>query len=271
MQKRPYIDPTSAAAEALGPKPPAESPAAWQQASNRPRPKPGRVAPRPVVKSSHGYFKAHWLGEHSLPRSYWLNNFLVATPLAMALTGLMSWISVKGDSLQISAIVVLIGFPLLIALNVWCLVGAWRSARNYLQERGSALWGWLARISLVLGTAQLAASVLFGFLPSLAFAPKDKPADAVLATELVEELHDAERAEHRQCGFAQERIVGRAIVTPCAVKAGNRPDTVGRIGRLGVRYDVMNRVSGLKRDASREEFLRRNYRESSMAVGLRGL
>ncbi|MDG0855341.1 hypothetical protein [Roseateles puraquae] len=167
MQNRPYIDPTSAAAEALGPKPPAEPPAAWQQASNRPRPKPGRVAPRPVVKSSHGYFKAHWLGEHSLPRSYWLNNFLVATPLAMALTGLMSWISVKGDSLQISAIVVLIGFPLLIALNVWCLVGAWRSARNYLQERGSALWGWLARISLVLGTAQLAASVLFGFLPSL--------------------------------------------------------------------------------------------------------
>ena len=158
---------TSAAAEALGPKPPAESPAAWQQASNRPRPKPGRVAPRPVVKSSHGYFKAHWLGEHSLPRSYWLNNFLVATPLAMALTGLMSWISVKGDSLQISAIVVLIGFPLLIALNVWCLVGAWRSARNYLQERGLALWGWLARISLVLGTAQLAASVLFGFLPNL--------------------------------------------------------------------------------------------------------
>lgn len=166
MHKRPYIDPTSAAAEALGPPPPPEAPAAWQEASHRPRPRPTR-ARRPAAAPSTGYFKAHWLGEHSLPRSYWLNNFLVATPLAMALTGLMSWISVKGDSLQISAIVVLIGFPLLIALNVWCLVGAWRSARNYLQQHGSALWGWLARISLVLGTLQLAASVLLGFLPSL--------------------------------------------------------------------------------------------------------
>lgn len=113
------------------------------------------------------YFARHWRGELSLPRSYWLNNFLVATPLAMLLTGLMSWISVKGDSLQVSAIVVLVGFPLLLSLDVWCLVGAWRSASNYLRGQGSLLWGWLARISLVLGTLQLAASVMFGLLPSL--------------------------------------------------------------------------------------------------------
>lgn len=166
MNQRPYIDPTSAAADALNAPRPAEPPAPWQQASNRPRPKPGRT-PRPVAAPKTGYFTAHWRGEHSLARSYWLNNILVATPLATALTGLMSWISVKGDSLQVSAIVVLIGFPLLLALNVWCLVGAWRAASNYLREHGSALWGWLARISLVLGTLQLAASVLFGFLPSL--------------------------------------------------------------------------------------------------------
>lgn len=168
MNQRPYIDPTSAAAEALNVPRPAEPPPAWQQASSRPRPR--REAPaaaRPAKVSRTGYFAAHWRGEHSLVRSYWLNNFLVATPLATALTALMSWISVKGDSLQVSAIVVLVGFPLLIALNVWCLVGAWRAARNYLHDHGSALWGWLARISLVLGTLQLAASVLFGFVPSL--------------------------------------------------------------------------------------------------------
>ena len=106
MHKRPYIDPTSAAAEALGPPPPAQTPAAWQQASSRPRPRPApRRAPRPVTTPGTGYFKAHWLGEHSLARSYWVNNMLVATPLAMLLTGLMSWISVKGDSLQLSALV----------------------------------------------------------------------------------------------------------------------------------------------------------------------
>ena len=168
MQQRPYIDPTSAAADALGPPPAAEPPASWQQASHRPRPAAAphaRLRPPPVEVGS--YFGRHWRGELSLPRSYWLNNFLVATPLAMLLTGLMSWISVKGDSLQVSAIVVLVGFPLLLSLDVWCLVGAWRSATHYLRDRGSLLWGWLARISLVLGTLQLAASVVFGLLPSL--------------------------------------------------------------------------------------------------------
>lgn len=168
MTHRPYIDPTSAAADAAGPPPPAASqaPAAWQQASHRARPAGGRTG-RTAAAPRSGYFTRHWRGEHSLARSYWLNNFLVATPLAAALTGLMSWISVKGDSLQVSAIVVLVGFPLLIALNIWCLVGAWRSASAYLRQDGTPLWGWLARISLVLGTLQLAASVLFGFLPSL--------------------------------------------------------------------------------------------------------
>lgn len=166
MAERPYTDPTSAAADTPAVPPPAEPPASWQEASHRPRPKPGR-APRPVSAPKTGYFRSHWRGEQSLPRSYWLNNFLVAAPLAMLLTGLMSWISVKGDSLQVSAVTVLLGFPLLLALDVWCLVGTWRSATAYLRHHGSPLWGWLARISLVLGTLQLAASLLFGLLPSL--------------------------------------------------------------------------------------------------------
>ena len=166
---RPYVDPTQVDHHA--PKPASEAalepPASWQQASHRPRTAPRKRPPAPVAAPTSGYFTRHWRGELSLVRSYWLNNFLVATPLAFALTGLMSWISVKGDSLQISAIVTLIGFPLLLALDAWCIVGAWRSATNYLREYGSALWGWLARITLVLGALQLLASVLFGLLPRL--------------------------------------------------------------------------------------------------------
>ncbi|RZL88367.1 MAG: hypothetical protein EOP73_30705, partial [Variovorax sp.] len=98
-------------------------------------------------------------------RSYWVNNILLATPLIMALTALMSWISVKGDSLQLSAIVVLLLLPLLLVVDVWCIVGAWRAAAGYLREGGARLWGWLARITLALGALQLVVSVLFGFLP----------------------------------------------------------------------------------------------------------
>ena len=168
-QQRPYIDPTTADLE-LPRKLPEAPPAAWQQASARPRPEQTRrPRPRPATRTEAraGYVGRHWRGEQSLAWSYWINNVVLATPLVLALTGLMSWISVKGDSLQINAIVLLLGFPLLVVLNVWCIVGAWRAARNYLLDGGSGLWGWLARISLALGALQLLVSVLFGFLPSV--------------------------------------------------------------------------------------------------------
>jgi hypothetical protein len=120
-----------------------------------------------VQVSERGYFARHWHGEMSLVRAYWVNNWLVAMPLAMALTGLMSWISVKGESLQVSAIALLLILPLLLGLDVWCIVGAWRSATQYLRESGSRLWGYLARITLALGALQLLVSVLFGLLPEL--------------------------------------------------------------------------------------------------------
>lgn len=166
---RPYVDPTLVDHEAPRAAPePAPEPAAWQQASHRPRPAGARPARAPVAaKKRRGYFARHWLGEMSLVRSYWVNNILVATPLAFLLTGLMTWISVKGDSLQISAIVLLVGVPLLMSLDVWCIVGGWRSASNYLHDNGSLLWGWLARLTLALGALQLGLSIVFGFLPSL--------------------------------------------------------------------------------------------------------
>jgi plasmid stabilization system protein ParE len=148
------------------PKPPAP-PASWQQPAAHPRRAPAPRRPRVVETSQRGYFARHWHGEMSLVRAYWVNNLLVAMPLAMALTGLMSWISAKGESLQVSAIALLLVLPLLLGLDVWCIVGAWRSANNYLRENGSRLWGYLARITLALGALQLLVSVLFGLLPSL--------------------------------------------------------------------------------------------------------
>nr|WP_316642555.1 RDD family protein [uncultured Roseateles sp.] len=112
-----------------------------------------------------GYIAAHWRGEQSLMQSFWLNNVLLSVPLAFALTGLMTWISLKGEALQAGSIAMLIGWPLMLAIDVWCIVGAWRAAAAYRQIGGAALWAHLARLCLALGALQTLASALIGFAP----------------------------------------------------------------------------------------------------------
>lgn len=130
-----------------------------------------RVVPSRQSSSSGsakgGYIGAHWRGEQSLIQSYWVNNGLLLVPLAMGLTGLMSWISMKGEALQAGSIATLIGWPLMIAIDTWCIVGAWRSATEYRRMDGSALWAFLAKFSLAGSALQVLASLLVGFLPQV--------------------------------------------------------------------------------------------------------
>ncbi len=114
-----------------------------------------------------GYVLRHWHGEQGLAQSFWVNNVLLSAPLAMLITGLMGWIGAKGEHLQAGAIAVMIGWPLMLLIDTWCVVGAWRSAGRYLQQDGSALWGYGARLLMGLGMLQIAASLLAGFLPQL--------------------------------------------------------------------------------------------------------
>lgn len=114
-----------------------------------------------------GYVSAHWRGEQSLAQSFWVNNVLLSLPLALALTGLMSWISLKGEGLQANSIAILIGWPLMIVIDVWCIVGAWRAAAEYRRIDGSALWANLARLCLGIGALQTLASALIGFVPQM--------------------------------------------------------------------------------------------------------
>ncbi|WP_213086221.1 RDD family protein [Roseateles sp. DAIF2] len=113
------------------------------------------------------YIGRHWRGELSLAQSYWVNNVLLSVPLALALSALMTWISMKGEALQAGSIAVLIGWPLIVVVSLWCIVGAWRAASAYLRENGSLLWGWLARLSLIGSAVQLLLSTLVGFGPQM--------------------------------------------------------------------------------------------------------
>lgn len=251
---RPYVDPTQVDFDAPPPAPaPAPEPAAWERASQRPRPS-AAPRPRPRVKAHRrGYFAAHWHGEQSLVRSYWVNNIVVAMPLAFLLGFLMTWISVKGDSLQVSAIVLLVGMPLLMALDVWCIVGGWRSATNYLHGGGSGLWGWLARITLALGALQLAVSIVFGFLPNIGeFASMARGIDPIGQATFTFAPDGRSLKLHGVIGMGDgERL--RALLDSPAAKDVKRVELVSPGGRV--------------REAERMAAAMKSHGHASRAVG----
>jgi uncharacterized RDD family membrane protein YckC len=120
---------------------------------------------RPDDEEQGSYIGRHWRGEQSLAQSFWLNHLLLSLPLGFALSGLMTWISLKGEALQAGSIAVLIGWPLALVFSAWAIVGTWRAANAYRRMEGSLLWATLARLSLAGATLQLLASALIGFAP----------------------------------------------------------------------------------------------------------
>lgn len=96
------------------------------------------------------YFRRHWRGELSLPRSYWINGVLifgVGCNLMLALTVTFTIMLFRQQD-DIGAPIVLLLIALELAAYVWALVGTWRSAGRY---RGSRVWPILARIAMCLG------------------------------------------------------------------------------------------------------------------------
>ncbi len=118
-----------------------------------------------LLRRLTGWAGRHWRGELSLPVSFWLNNVLLPVPLGTLVGGLMAWISLRGEQLQAGSVAVLVGWPLMIALDVWCGVGTWRSAGHHHDRGGAGLWAILARVVVGLGLLGTAASAAINFGP----------------------------------------------------------------------------------------------------------
>ncbi|MDH0863758.1 RDD family protein [Mitsuaria sp. GD03876] len=109
-----------------------------------------------------GYIASHWRGEQGLAQSFWINHVLLTWPVAAGVQGLVAWLSTKSDGLQGVAIALLIVWPLLIVIEVWSAVGAWRAIRPYVDDGGSYLMAGLARLALGLSLLQIAFSLAIG-------------------------------------------------------------------------------------------------------------
>jgi hypothetical protein len=112
-----------------------------------------------------GYFLRHWQGELSLPISFWLNLILLPLPLGFALGALTTWVSLLGEQMRAGSIAWLIVWPLVLAFDVWCLVGAWRSAVLHVERGGRWLWAAMARLVVAISLLATVASAAFNFVP----------------------------------------------------------------------------------------------------------
>jgi hypothetical protein len=100
--------------------------------------------------TTNSYFKRHWRGELSLPRSYWINGVLIFG-LGINLVFMMVFYAAIYASGRNTAVVVgvcLLDMAFDLVGYIWALVGTWRAAGRY---QGPKFWSILARIVMALG------------------------------------------------------------------------------------------------------------------------
>jgi hypothetical protein len=104
------------------------------------------------------YIKAHWRGDLSLARSYWLNVILLS-----ALFGVGGTLLEQPLSEQPVANVATVGLALIIVaavVTVWQFVGVWRSATNTSIKSGHKFWPAVAKAATVFGCLMSTGTVI---------------------------------------------------------------------------------------------------------------
>ena len=119
---------------------------------------------------TRSYIGRHWHGQLSLPISYWLNGFLLTSLLAILLSILIESIFVDGfvvKSPKVFSISVIAFWTLIGLVTVWQLVGIWRSANNYNVHEKPKVWGYLAKLGVVLGVLGTAREYISTGIPQI--------------------------------------------------------------------------------------------------------
>lgn len=109
------------------------------------------------------YFARHWLGQLSLPVSYWVNVWgatAVCAGLMLAARALLDDIS-----LQAASAAFLISTLLLLVVGCWSAVGAWRSAGYHVARGGRAVWAVVVQFLVVIGAVGTVTNVFLYVLP----------------------------------------------------------------------------------------------------------
>jgi hypothetical protein len=131
---------------------------------------------------TRNYFVRHWLGELSLPKSYWVNMVLAVVAICFSAFALQAALQDSGAESGSVAVGSWVVFGVLVLVIVaWQLVGTWRSAAQHQGRGGSVFWARAAQAMVVVGAS---AAVIAGVVDGSRFASSSTQA-AAAATEKV--------------------------------------------------------------------------------------
>jgi hypothetical protein len=109
-----------------------------------------------TLGKSRNYFVRHWLGELSLPVSYWINNILSVLLIYALVVPLVAFV---GDGRTIGSGSIAAAFSLYfiaaLAISLWQLIGVWRSATNHPSRGGKAFWAGLVKLLVIVAAIRM--------------------------------------------------------------------------------------------------------------------
>jgi hypothetical protein len=106
------------------------------------------------------YINAHWRGELSLARSYWVNVALLNLLLWISLTQLIPSIN-NSDHITLLFSMIAIHFSMSI-IFIWQVCGTWRSASKYVNKKNGVMWAYVAKLMMILLASQSILGVIKG-------------------------------------------------------------------------------------------------------------
>jgi hypothetical protein len=109
------------------------------------------------------YLARHWLGELSLPVSYWVNVWgatAFCVGLIFVADKLLVDVSLRGASAASICFAIL-----LLVVTCWSAVGAWRSAGRHVSRGGAATWAALVQMLVVFGAVATMSNFFLYVLP----------------------------------------------------------------------------------------------------------
>jgi hypothetical protein len=138
-------------------------------AASRHEPGSGLLADLPyhptakVSRARSNYIARHWRGELSLPVSYWVNGWLLSTGYIVGTFFIVDDPAPSVTYAVGSLIVGALGF----ALQVWQLIGLWRSGDKHIERGGRPICAYLAKACVVFGWLSFVRGIveLFGGVP----------------------------------------------------------------------------------------------------------